>query len=93
MLLITIELVSARDGHREILGKGTITLDPKELNQSRTKGGYDYVFYVRGTSNRVWKKGKIYGFPRKALLGYDLLYRCLEDAVGSRNVQQNDDKS
>lgn len=85
MLLITIELISARDGHRETLGKGTIALDPKELNERRTRGGYEYVFYTRGSSNRVWKTGKIYDFPRKALLGYDLVFRCLEDAIGERN--------
>lgn len=85
MILVTIELISARDGHRELLGKGTISNDGVGMNPHHTLGDYDYTWYVRGNSKRVWKRGKITGFPRKKLLAYDLLFRCLEDAVGERN--------
>jgi hypothetical protein len=83
MIRVTVELISAIDGHREILGMATIFNDAKG---SSVSGNYEYAFSKRGKhENITWKSGNIKGFPRKRLLAWDLLYRCLKDAVSERN--------
>jgi hypothetical protein len=81
MLLVTVELISAVDGHREILGQGKISL--QEWNDSGTIGSYA-VDLSRRSGKGVWKRGVVTGFPRKRLLAWDLLYRALKEVVGDR---------
>jgi hypothetical protein len=40
----------------------------------------------RGQDNILWKTGRVEDFPRKRLLGWDLLYRALHATVGDRNA-------
>ena len=44
-----------------------------------------YIFKLAGKNGRPWKKGVVTGFPRKRLLAWDLLYRCLKEVIGDRN--------
>ena len=82
MIKITVELISAIDGHREILGVAEIANDATGTISS---GNYRYAFSKRKLPNQIFKGGSIKDFPRKRLLAWDLLYRCLKDAVGERN--------
>lgn len=86
MILVTVELISAIDGHREILGVAEIWNDGKG---SKSKGNYGFKIGGRNrknlTNSAVIRQGDIKGFPRNRLLAWDLLYRCLHQAFGERN--------
>lgn len=82
MIKITVELDSAISEDRDaVLGTATISL--QEVNNKGTVGGYRAVF--RDKAGRVLRDVTIEGFPRKRLLAWDLLTRCLEQAFGERN--------
>jgi hypothetical protein len=80
MLRVTIELISAIDGHIETLGTAEIW---NNVSGTPTKGNYSYRIY--GKRHRKFGEGSIEGFPRTRLLSWDLLYRILKDCLTSRN--------
>lgn len=83
MLRITIELVPKGDESRkEVIGVGTIAND---ATGDMTTGNYKYHLSKWGKGNVMWKAGRITGYPRKRLGPWDLLLRCLKDAIGGRN--------
>ena len=83
MLRITIELVPhGVEERKEVIGVTTISNDATGTD---TAGNYKYHVSKWGTGNRMWKAGKLAGFPRKRLGPWDLLYRVLKDVVGARN--------
>lgn len=88
MIVVTVELVSAIDGHRETLGTAYIANDGQG---TPTQGDYDVVLHGRDRSGLRphgprWKQGKVEGFPRQRLLGWDLVYRALKACgLGERN--------
>lgn len=84
MILITVELVSARTGKREVLGKAEIYND---ATGTPSRGNYVAKLYKRGENfgGSVWKAGRIEDFPRKRLLMWDLLFRVLRELVEDRN--------
>ena len=84
MIRVTVELFSAVDGHKEILGVAEIWND---ATGTATSGNYGYALSQRGGSSKLWKNGFIKGFPRKRKLAWDLLFRCLKDAVEDRNKE------
>lgn len=93
MIRITLELVSAVNPSRsKVLGVGIIALDPKKaIATGGRRGDYMYTLSMRAPfTNRIWKSGRIEGFPRKRLLGWDLFYRVLRDAIGWRNPDPGD---
>ncbi len=51
------------------------------------KGNYWFTFSDK--IGRLWKGGEVNNFPRKKLLAWDLLYRCLESKVSDRNQTTN----
>ncbi len=82
MIKVTVELDSAISEERDgVLGVATISL--QETNEAGTVGGYRAVF--KGKGGQVLRDIRIEGFPRKRLLAWDLLTRCLEQAFGERN--------
>ncbi len=84
MIKITVELDSATSEERDAaLGMATISL--QETDKRGTAGGYRAVF--RGKSGQVLRDITIEGFPRKQLLAWDLLTRCLDEAFGERNIK------
>lgn len=80
MIIITAELVSAIDGHHEVLGQAVIYNDG---TGTATKGNYEVL--LNRKRMRVWKQGHVDGFPRKRLNVWDLMYRGLREIVGYRN--------
>jgi len=87
MLVIKIELWPRGDEkEKKLLHVGWIG---NVGTGTRTSGNYKYVLSQRNTPGRTLRKGFINGFPRKRLSAWDLLYRCLREAVGDRNNNEN----
>ena len=51
---------------------------------TKALGNYNYKITKKG-SEALWKSGRVEGFPRKRLGHWDLIFRCLKDAIGERN--------
>ena len=82
MIRIRVELISARTGETTLLGQAIIANDGKGTS---TQGDYFFKLSQRGRALRWWREGVVKGFPRQRLGAWDLFYRCLREAVGSRN--------
>ena len=83
MIVIKIEMWPKGDEKlKRSLGKAIICNDGKG---TLTKGNYKCIFYKKGRSGKVYKETNVKLFPRKRLLVWDLLYRCLKNIVGGRN--------
>lgn len=80
MIRATIDLIPFGIGEPETLGTVEIAND---ATGTRTKGNYNVR--VRGKDGRILRIGRVEGFPRKRLLGSDLLYRALKETIGERN--------
>lgn len=81
MLVVKIELHSAVTGQITTIATGKIV---NTGTGSPTRGNYRVE--LRDAAGRVWKTGHIEDFPRKRLLAWDLLYRCLGKLIGQRNI-------
>lgn len=85
MIVVTVELRSARTGRRKLLGAAVIGNDGKESIETRgVRGTYHANF--SGKDGRPWKAVTVRGFQRKRLLAWDLLFLALRAAVGERNT-------
>lgn len=83
MIKITVEMCPGGDETKSRhLGTAKIWND---ATGNISKGNYRFWFSRRGQPKSVWKEGRIEGFPRKRLLMWDLLFRCLKDIIGQRN--------
>lgn len=84
MILITVELISAITGERSVLGTAKICNDAQRTIQTDGVLG-DYVCELRGKHDRLMQCCRVERFPRKRRHAWDLLYRCLDTMLGSRN--------
>jgi len=83
MLVIKIELwPKGNSSKAKVIHTGWIGNDG---TGSKTKGNYRFGLSQRNRPKTVLRKGNIKDFPRKRLSAWDLLYRCLREAVGERN--------
>ncbi len=93
MIRVTIELFPhGQQSLRETLGVMDIWND---ATGDPTTGNYGFcawkagtpkdILHTRDTITRAKWNGEVKDFPRKKLLVYDLLYRCLKVAFGERN--------
>ncbi|MEK6880319.1 MAG: hypothetical protein AABY22_11955 [Nanoarchaeota archaeon] len=87
MLRVTIELISAVDGHQEVLGVGYIGNDG---TGSPTIGNYNSYFLKKGRSkikkaSDIWRQGRVEKFPRQRLNAWNLLYRALHIALNKED--------
>jgi len=80
MLVIRIELHSANTGRVTTLATGKIT-----NTGTGTPAQGNYRFKLNDANGREWQVGTINRFPRKRLLAWDLLYRCLKSVISERN--------
>ncbi len=77
MIRVTVELVSARTGKVEVLGRAIIANDG-------TGGEYEASYDARFEKRRgghVWKRGRVEGFKRKSAGVWELLALALNDAI------------
>jgi hypothetical protein len=82
MIVVTIELWPGGDQQRkQLLGAVTIAND---TSGTQMVGNYHYALAKR-RGEGAWRQGQVKGFPRQRLGAYDLLFRVLRSAVGSRN--------
>lgn len=83
MIKITIELCPFGDEkNSKVIGLAKIWND---LSGGKSKGNYGYKIFKRGNPSFVWKEGRLQGFPRLKLTGWDLLFRILYKEFGERN--------
>lgn len=83
MIKITVEMCPMGDESKSYhLGTAKIWND---ATGDFSKGNYKFWFSRRGQPDSTWKEGNIKGFPRRRLLVWDLLFRCLSSIIGSRN--------
>lgn len=80
MLVVKIELHSARTGEIKTLATGKIV---NTGTGTPTQG--NYRIELKDALGRSWRQGSIEGFPRKKLLAWDLLARALNKILGERN--------
>ena len=90
MLKVTVELIPAGGGDREVLGVGYIANDGSGTQEVGNYYGWllKKGYVERADANdlqRVFKFARLFNFPRQQLGPWDLLYRYLKAAVGSRN--------
>ena len=82
MICITVKLVSARDGHTEILGSAVIVNDGGSATDKR--GSYNAAFFGK----RTWlRQGRVENFPRKSLNIWHLISRSLNAALEGENAK------
>lgn len=84
MIQVKITLISANTRQHSPLGTLNIGNDGEGTPIS---GNYFAALFTRGEKPRTWKEVRVFGFPRKKLNAYDLLYRVLREAVGDRNKE------
>jgi len=82
MLRVTIELLPLGSESRK-KHLGTIEIVNDRTGTPET-GNYDVTLFKWGTGRRVWRRGRVDGFPRKRLGPHDLLLRALLATVGNR---------
>lgn len=89
MLVIRIELWSARTGKREELGRCYIAL--KEAPEDPSRGDYDVVVNRRKVLDmpqpwnkkgpKPWRQGEVLNYPRKTLNMWRLVIRALKSCL------------
>lgn len=80
MVVIRVELwPRGREDLKTELGRAVIFND---ASGDHVHGNYGYEFVHKG---RKFRSGVLTNFPRLRLNSFDLLFRALRDAVGSRN--------
>lgn len=83
MIRITIELLPfGSEKNKKPLGVATIANDG---SGDEDIGNYNVKLYTWHEPPRIWKTGKVKGFPRKIKGPWDLLCRALRNIVGDRN--------
>ncbi len=68
MVIVTVELVSARTGAREHLGTAYIVNDGTGTGEL---GHYDVILSKRGKPSSPWREGRVEDFPRQRLGPWD----------------------
>lgn len=81
MIKLTIELLPAGGGPSKVLG---IALIINDGTGDQNRGSYVVRLYKWGKGRRIWKEGRLVGFPRKRQGPWDLLLRALQETVGDR---------
>lgn len=81
MIRVTIELLP---GGLEPATR-THVMEIANVGGTNAAGNYEYRLFRLGGRTSVWKQGGIEGFPRMRLGEYDLVLRCLADALSERN--------
>ena len=79
MIRVTVELISAIDGHTELLGAALISNDGS--SETPKRGNYDAYFFGKRS---WWRQGCVENFPRKSRNVWHLIRRALNDALENK---------
>lgn len=82
MIVVKVELHSAVTGAVTEIGRMVISNDGTGTSN---RGNYDARLMRRGTVDRVQRRGRIEGYPRKSLSVWTLVARALQ-AVGFGSI-------
>lgn len=77
MIRVTVELLSARDGRREVLGTMLISNTADGTDDLRN---YSVEVMRKGTLNAVQRRGRVMAFPSKAYNIWRLVSRAVRSA-------------
>lgn len=84
MIKVTVQLIPGGIGAAKKTWTAEISNDVMTTVQTGgRKGAYVYKLFDAG--GRIFREGRIANFPRKERGAWDLLFRVLLNAVGSRN--------
>ncbi len=83
MLIINIDLHSARTGKKSTLAKIKIVNDGITSRETQSKkGSYNVIMSGTGRNNaKTWKEGRVENFPRKNKNVYYLLQEALNNIL------------
>ena len=82
MIVVTVEMHSARTGKKAHLGTAYIANDTTGDDEV---GNYWVKLTKWGSLRDIWKSGRVIGFHRKKRGPWDLLFMALRSIVGRRN--------
>jgi hypothetical protein len=82
MILVKIELHSARTGKVTELGQMRITNNGIESAHNPKRGEYDVEIMRKGSTTKVQRKGLVRDYPRLSYTVWELVRRSLEAALG-----------
>lgn len=83
MIVVRLELVSAQTGEVTNLGVAEIANDGKG---TADVGNYEVRLFQWGPGRKLWRKGQVEGFPRKAFGPWDLLCIGVAQALGAERL-------
>jgi hypothetical protein len=82
MLVVKIELHSARTGKVTELGRMQITNNGIESAHNPKRGEYNVELFRKGSTTKVQRKGLVRDYPRLSYTVWELVRRSLEAALG-----------
>jgi hypothetical protein len=82
MILVKIELHSARTGQVTELGRMQITNNGIESAHNPNRGDYIVELFRKGSTTKVQRKGLVRDYPRLSYTVWELVRRSLEAALG-----------
>lgn len=80
MILVKIELHSARTGKITSLGQMKICNDGTSTNPKR--GDYEVSLFRKGSTTKVQRQGLVRDYPRQSYTVWELVRRALECTLG-----------
>ena len=80
MILVKVELHSARTGNVTEIGRMVIENDGETTRDHHSLGSYNVKVLRRGGSTEVTRTGKVANFPRKSYVIWRLIARALLSA-------------
>lgn len=82
MIVVKVELVSAKTGLTTLLGAATITNEGTVTAKTNgRRGNYYCRFWGKRKGTLPWRTSDVIGFPRKSLNAWHLLHRALTEAL------------
>jgi hypothetical protein len=86
MLVVKIELHSARTGKVTELGRMQITNNGIESAHNPKRGEYDVEIMRKGSTTKVQRRGLVRDYPRLSYTVWELVRRSLEAALGKSDA-------
>lgn len=82
MIIVKIELHSARTGKITELGRAHISNTGVLTSENPNRGDYNVELFRKGSATKVQRKGLVRDYPRNSYTVWELVRRALESALG-----------